>query len=93
MRVLDLVHHILVDIGNGDFPTSRRVSNHLLCTLYLSFLLLMGLRLLLILLLGCFVYSLVPSRLVLVQIFDELPDGRDWVMARVMPSRSVLLLL
>jgi len=93
MRVVDLVHHILIDIGNGDFPTSRRVGDYLLCTLDLSFLLFMWLRLLLILLLGCFVYPLVPSRLVLVQIFDELPDGRNWVMTRVMPSRSVLLLL
>ena len=80
MRILDLIYHVLVDIGNDDLPASRRVCDCLLCTFYLSFRLLVWLRLLLRLLLGLFVQFLVPGRLVLIQVLHELPDGRDRVV-------------
>lgn len=103
MRVFNLVDHVRTDIGNDDLSAGRGVGDCLLCAFNSSFLDLVVLDAFL----GrrsrsCRCLSLgrgsssgvnrsISVLLVLVEVFDKLPHGRDRVVARVMAAGGLLL--
>jgi hypothetical protein len=92
MGIFHLVDHVLADIGDDDFATCGGICYPLLALelLVWQFALRCGRSLLMDRLV---VDSLVTGSLVLVQVFDKLPDSRDGIVSRVVAARGMLLLL
>jgi hypothetical protein len=102
MRVFDLADHFWTDIGDDDLSAGRRIGDRLLCAFDDSLLDLMvldavlgrcGGRCLCLCRGGTSigVNCSIPVLLVLIEVFDKLPDGGDGVVARVMATGGLLL--
>ena len=87
MRILNLLDHLLVDIFNDHLVAGCRVRDGLASARLAFWLFLVGpdigviLVTLLALLLQLLLYLPVPLFLVEVQVIEELPHGRDLVLA------------